>query len=94
MGRLEESRRLLKRVFEMAYEVYLEEERDKGDSWRDKSVSELYEHLKSEISEIMKDDDPNEMLHDCLDACALSALLAAKIIIETGASRYLKFKKL
>lgn len=93
MDRLLESRRIVREMLDKAFEVYLEEEGRKGDSWRDRSWRELYEHLKGEIEEIASADDPDEILHDCLDACALAALLAAKTVIDMGAVRHLKGRR-
>ncbi len=81
-GRIQESRMLVRNALDMAYKVYIETEGRLGDSWRDKSWSEVLDHLKSEIREIEETVKPHERIHDCLDACALSAILAAKAILE------------
>lgn len=87
--RLIESRRMIEDALNMAYQVYVEVEGRLGDKWRDKSWEELLNHLKDEIVEIENTSEPHERLHDCLDACVLSAILAAKTIIEYK----LSFKK-
>ncbi len=81
-SRLIESRNMVRDALDMAYQVYIEVEGRLGDSWRDKSWNDVFNHLKEEIVEIENTPEPHERLHDCLDACALAAILAAKTILE------------
>lgn len=82
-GRIEESRRVIRRMLEMAYDTYLAEEKRLGDSWRERSWDDIFNHLMEEIDEIIKTRGRDERFHDCLDACSLAAILAAKLVIST-----------
>ena len=78
--RMQVSRRRLRQILDMAFGVYLEQEPKKEDSWRDEEYGTMFGHLKHEMEEISRSDSRTKQLHNCLDACVLSALLAAKIL--------------
>ena len=78
--RMEESRRLLLNAMLLSLGSYIEQEAKKKDSWRDQSFGELYAHLKHEIAEIGRSKSRTAQLHNCMDACSLSAMLVAKLM--------------
>lgn len=86
-----ESRRMLQKQLDAAFGVYIADEPVKGDMWRDQSIWDLFKHLEHELGEIKRSKTTERKYHNCLDACSLSALLAARIkeeeekgLIEVG----------
>lgn len=65
----------------LALGSYIEQEAKKKDQWRDESFNQLYKHLRDEIAEIANSEGVTIRLHNCIDACALSAMLG--LILES-----------
>ena len=63
----------------LALGAYIEQEAKKKDQWRDESFTQLYKHLKDEIAEIGRSKQLTIQLHNCMDACALAAMLILKL---------------
>lgn len=63
----------------VAFGSYVEQEGKKGDQWRDESYTDLYKHLDHEIEELKRSEGRTVRLHNAIDACCLSAMLAVKI---------------
>lgn len=82
MTRIDESRESLFKAMMLSLGAYIEQEAKKGDSWRDMTWGQLYAHLKHEIQEIQRSDSKTKQLHNCMDACALSAILVCKVLEE------------
>lgn len=80
--RIDDSRQRIREAMNQALGVYIEEEAKKTDSWRDLTYYDLFRHLRHELQEIERSDTPTKQLHNALDACGLSAILAAKVIEE------------
>lgn len=76
------SRIRIRRMLDAAYGLYIGQEPKHSDSWRKLSSGELYAHLKHEIEEIKRSVTRERRFHNALDACALAAILAARIEIE------------
>jgi len=76
------SRDRLIRAFFASLGSYIEQEAKKMDEWRDKSLGEIYAHLKHEIAEIGRSSAKTTMLHNCMDACILSAMMVSKLLGE------------
>ncbi|RLC36280.1 hypothetical protein DRH29_04895 [candidate division Kazan bacterium] len=81
-ARMTESRNKLLKAMMLALGSYIEQEAKKLDQWRDQSFGQLYAHLKHEIAEIGRSKTKTQQLHNCIDACALSAMLIAKLLEE------------
>ena len=77
--RMVESRQRLYKAMMLALGSYIEQEAKKKDSWRDKSFGENYAHLRHEIEEIKRSKSKTAQLHNCMDACALAAILVAQL---------------
>lgn len=78
--RMMESRYKLINAWYLSLGSYIEQEAKKQDQWRDKTYGELYAHLKHEIAEIQRSKEKTIQLHNCMDACILSAIMVAKLI--------------
>jgi len=83
-SRIDESREMLVRAFYFALGSYTEQESKKLDEWRDRSIGELYAHLKHELEEIRRSKDFTKQLHNCMDAVMLSVILLAKVMKAGG----------
>ena len=80
--RMTDSRQKILNAMMLSLGSYIEQEAKKKDEWRNKSFGELYAHLKHEITEIGRSKSKTVQLHNCMDACALSAIMVAKLIFE------------
>lgn len=80
--RSEDSRMRVRRMLDAAYGLYIGQEPKHSDEWRDVDSGKLYAHLKHEIGEIKRSKGRDKRFHNALDACALAAILAARIEIE------------
>ena len=80
--RLNESRDMLLKAMLISLGSYIEQEAKKKDDWREKSFGEIYAHLRHEIEEIKRSKTKTQQLHNCMDACSLSAMLVAKLMEE------------
>lgn len=78
--RMTESRQEILNAMLLSLGAYIEQEGKKKDEWRDKSYGELYAHLKHEIAEIQRSKEKTVQLHNAMDACALSAIMVAKLL--------------
>ncbi len=78
--RLSDSRRRIRDALFLALGAYTEQEGKKYDSWRDMDWHSLFRHLQHEMKELEKSNDKTKQLHNSVDACALSAILVAKVI--------------
>jgi len=61
---------------------YIEQEAKKKDDWRNRTFGQVYAHLKHELEEIRRSKTKTQQLHNCMDACSLSAILVAKLMFE------------
>jgi len=80
--RMTDSRQKILNAMMLSLGSYIEQEAKKKDEWRNKSFGELYAHLKHEIAEIGRSKSKTVQLHNCMDACSLSAIMVAKLIFE------------
>lgn len=80
--RSENSRMRVRRMLDASYGLYIGQEPKHGDEWRDQDSGKLYAHLKHELEEIRRSKTRERRFHNALDACALAAILAARIEIE------------
>ena len=77
---LQDSRRRVREALNIAFGSYIEQEATKGDNWRRQDFGKLYAHLKHELWEISRSKSKTTQIHNCIDACGLSAILIAKLI--------------
>ena len=75
-----DSRRKLLNAMMVSLGSYIEQEAKKLDDWRNRSFGEIYAHLKHEVQEIKRSKTKTQQLHNCIDACCLSAMLVAKLL--------------
>jgi ribosomal protein S27AE len=98
--RMSESREMVLKAMMMALGAYVEQESKKQDEWRDKTIGEIYSHIKHEVEEIRRSLEIGEktiLLHNALDLCSLGAILAAKVMFFFGGgimARFLFYGKL
>lgn len=86
--RMAESRRRIWDTMAMSFGSYVEQEAKKADGWREKSMGEIFAHMKHELEEIRRSMQRGERttpLHNAMDMCSLSAILVAKAM--EGGSR-------
>jgi len=88
--RPDKSRKKLAQAFQFALGTYTDQEGNRhypeGDEWRDRSIGELYSHLKHEVEEIKRNINRKEkgyLLHNSADAVGLSLMLLAKVMEES-----------
>jgi len=72
------SRELIRKVLDMAYGCYIEQESTKTDSWRDMAVFTLADHALHETDEIKRSNSPTLIIHNGMDLINLGAIIAAK----------------
>jgi hypothetical protein len=77
--RVDDSRRRMKEMLDASYGVYIKMEPKQKDSWREQTMGQLQAHLEHELAEIKRSDTLEKKLHNALDACGVSALLAARL---------------
>jgi hypothetical protein len=82
-----ESQIMIREAMAEAIGLYIAKEPKHSDEWRDKSVWEVFMHLSHEIDEIKRSGTSDRQLHNALDACAQSAILAARIKLEQGTGK-------
>ena len=75
-----DSQRRLRQVFDFAFGVYMKEEINKTDSWRDIEWGKLWAHFTHEIEEIKRSKTRTRQLHNILDAINLLGMLGGKIV--------------
>jgi len=78
--RMTESRQKIWDAMMLSLGSYIEQEAKKKDDWREKTIGEIYAHLKHEIMEIGRSKSKTVQLHNAMDACSLSAILVAKLM--------------
>ena len=81
-SRMNDSRQKLLNAMMLSLGSYIEQEAKKKDDWRDIPFGQVYAHLKHEIEEIRRSKTKTQQLHNCMDACSLSAILVAKLMFE------------
>lgn len=81
-ARKSDSRRRLRAIFNMALGVYIKEEINKEDSWRDIEYHKLWSHFLHEVEEIKRSKSRIRQLHNILDAINLLGMCAAKIMLK------------
>ena len=59
--------------------VYIGQEPNKTDSWRDVPYWQLWKHFKHEVEEIERSDSVDRQYHNILDAISLLAMLGARV---------------
>ena len=77
--RLIESRSMIEKCMAEAMGLYTAKEPKHGDEWRDKSIWSNMKHAEHEFEEIKRSKDATRQLHNALDLCGQSAILAARI---------------
>lgn len=82
MSRLTESRLMIEKAMSEAMGLYIAKEPKHTDEWRDKDVWSNMKHLEHEIDEIKRSKTSDRQLHNALDACAQSAILAVSIKLK------------
>jgi len=80
--RMNDSRQKLLSAMMLSLGSYIEQEAKKKDDWRDRTFGQVYAHLKHELEEIRRSKTKTQQLHNCMDACSLSAILVAKLMFE------------
>ena len=80
--RMTDSRKKVLQAMMISFGSYIEQEAKKKDTWRDMNFGQLYAHLRHEIEEIKRSKTKTQQLHNCIDACCLSAILVAKLLFE------------
>jgi len=80
--RLNKSREALLNAMLVSLGSYIEQEAKKKDDWQNRTFGEIYAHLKHEIVEIGRSKTKTQQLHNAMDACSLSAMLVAKLLME------------
>lgn len=92
--RADESRAKLLNAFYFALGSYAEQEAKKDDQWRDQSIGQQYAHLAHEIEEIRtnlkRNDRLTYLLHNCVDAVSLSAMLLSTVMDMAGIGKEVK----
>ena len=83
--RLSESRNLIREMMNTAMGLYIAKEPKHGDEWREKGYWKNFMHLKHELDEIERSKSYDRKLHNALDACAQSAILASMILLQEKA---------
>ena len=78
--RMNDSRQKLLSAMILSLGSYIEQEAKKKDTWRDIPFGQVYAHLRHEIEEIRRSKTKTQQLHNCMDACSLSAILVAKLM--------------
>ena len=86
--RVDDSRERLVRAFYFALGAYTEQEATKLDEWREASLGQLYAHLlhevKEEIRGNIKRSELTYLVHNAVDAVALSTILLARVMEMAG----------
>jgi len=86
--RLDESRGQLLAAAGVALGVYIEQEKSKGDGWRDESLSLLYKHLFNEVDDEVrigiKTCNTSSLVRDAADAAVLSLMILARALEQSG----------
>jgi hypothetical protein len=82
-----ESQMMIIEAMAEARGLYIAKEPKHFDEWRDKTVWEVFMHLKHEIEEIERSATTDRQLHNALDACAQASILAARIKLEMGTGK-------
>lgn len=89
-----DSRRRLRQIFDMAFEVYVSEEkakledwmstadRPKLDNWREIEWSKMWKHFYDEITEVCTSKSRREQLHNILDGICMLGMMGARIVLE------------
>ena len=79
--RIDESREMVRKAFDMSYGSYVEQEGKKGDQWRDQILGQLAGHLQHEVEEVMGNIRRGEigfLIHNGMDITELGAIIVAK----------------
>jgi hypothetical protein len=82
LDRKSDSRRRIRQIFDMAFGVYIKEEINKTDTWRDIQWGQLWSHFTHEVKEIHDSKGRDRQFHNILDAINLLGMLGAKIVLE------------
>jgi len=77
-----DSRQRVQAALNMALGQYVDQEPQKQDVWRTRSILEIIDHIEREVAEIKRRTKSERMLHDALDLTCLGAILAARILVE------------